>query len=117
VSAPERLSAGVRQTVETGEVHLSVICYWEVVLKSRKGTLEVGDPRQWWAEALDLFRARALPVRPEHVAVLAELPPLHKDPFDRMLIAQAMAADLVLVTTDAAIPAYASERFRVLRSP
>ena len=47
-------------------------------------------------------------------AALHDLPPIHKDPFDRMLIAQAMAADLVLVTTDREIPKYASGRFRVL---
>lgn len=114
MSEPHRLSAGVRRTVETGPVYLSVISYWEVVLKSGKGALDVGDPRQWWVEALDLFAARALPVRPEHAAALYELPPIHKDPFDRMLIAQAIAADLVLATTDREIPKYASEHLRVL---
>lgn len=79
-----------------------------------KGTLDVGDPRLWWTEVLEVFAARALPVRPEHVAALQNLPPIHKDPFDRMLIAQATVADLVLVTTDREIPKYASDRFRVL---
>ena len=95
-------------------MYLSVICYWEVVVKSAKGTLDVGDPRQWWADALDVFAARALPVRPEHVSALCGLPSLHKDPFDRMLIAQAIAADLTLVTTDEMIPLYASDALRVL---
>ena len=100
--------------METGTVYLSVICYWEVLLKSMKGALDVGDPRQWWAGALDSFGARALPVRPEHAAALYELPLIHKDPFDRMLIAQAIAADLTLVTTDRIFPLYASARLRVL---
>jgi PIN domain nuclease of toxin-antitoxin system len=100
--------------VETGAVYLSVLCYWEVLLKSMKGSLEVGDPRQWWADALDLFGARALPLRPEHIAAVYDLPRIHKDPFDRMLIAQAIAADLVLVTTDREIPRYANERLQVL---
>jgi PIN domain nuclease of toxin-antitoxin system len=114
VSEPERLSSKVRQTVETGPVYLSVICYWEVLIKSVKGTLEVGDPRQWWAEALAVFSARALPVRPEHAAVLYDLAPIHKDPFDRMLIAQAIADELVLVTIDREIPKYANDRLRVI---
>lgn len=114
MSQPERLSYDVRQTVETAPVYLSVICYWEVLLKSMKGALDVGDPRQWWAEALDLFGARALPVQPAHVAALYELPPIHKDPFDRLLMPQAMTADLTLVTTDREIPKYASKRLRVL---
>ena len=100
--------------MEAGPVYLSVLCYWEVLLKSMKGTLDVGDPRLWWADALDAFGARALPLRPAHAAALYDLPPIHKDPFDRMLIAQAIAADLVLVTTDREIPKYASGRFRVL---
>jgi PIN domain nuclease of toxin-antitoxin system len=74
----------------------------------------VGDPHQWWADALDLFGARALPVRSEHAAALYDLPPIHKGPCDRMLIAQAMAAGLILVTTDREIPKYMSERLRVL---
>jgi PIN domain nuclease of toxin-antitoxin system len=114
VSRPDRLSADIRQTVENGPVYLSVLCYWEVLLKSMKGALEVGDPRQWWAEALDIFGARALPLRPAHAAALYDLPSIHKDPFDRMLIAQAMAADLTLVTTDREIPKYAGARLRVL---
>jgi len=100
--------------VEAGPVYLSVLCYWEVLLKSMKGALEVGDARAWWADALDVFGARALPLRPEHAAALYDLPALHKDPFNRMLIAQAIAADLVLVTTDHEIPKYASDRLRVL---
>lgn len=79
-----------------------------------KGVLDVGDPRQWWAEALEVYGARALPVRPEHVAALPELPPIHKDPFDRMLMAQAIAEGLILVTTDREIPKYANDRLRVL---
>ena len=43
-----------------------------------------------------------------------DLPPIHKDPFDRMLIAQAIATDLVLVTTDREIPKYAGVRLQVL---
>ena len=114
MSEPERLSAKLRRTVESGAVYLSVICYWEVIVKSTKGALDVGDPRRWWADALDGFGARALPVRPEHASTLCDLPPIHKDPFDRMLIAQAIAADLTLVTTDGVIHLYASGRLRVL---
>jgi PIN domain nuclease of toxin-antitoxin system len=58
--------------------------------------------------------ARPLPLRPEHAAHLYDLPPIHKDPFDRMLIAQAMAENLELVTTDPEIPKYAGQRLRVL---
>jgi PIN domain nuclease of toxin-antitoxin system len=114
LAAPERLSAAAHKALDRGPHRLSVLSYWEVLLKTMTGKLDVGDPRQWWADALDQLTARALPLRPEHAACLYELPPIHKDPFDRMLIAQAMAEDLELVTTDRDIPKYASRRLSVL---
>jgi len=94
---------------------LSVISYWEVILKSAKGKLDVGDPRVWWETVLDDLAATALPLRQAHIAGIHGLPAIHQDPFDRALIAQATVEDLVLVTADAEIPLYASERLRVIR--
>jgi PIN domain nuclease of toxin-antitoxin system len=111
---PERLSPALADALARGPHWLSVLTYWEVVIKSATGKLDVGNPRSWWSEAVENLAARILPVRPEHVAALCELPSIHKDPFDRMLIAQAMAADLTLVTTDGEIPKYAGGRLRVL---
>jgi PIN domain nuclease of toxin-antitoxin system len=91
-----------------------VISYWEVLLKSMKGKLDVGDPRAWWPDALDKLTATPLSLRPEHISEVCNLEPIHHDPFDRMLIAQAIIEDLALVTTDGDIPKYASGRFRVL---
>jgi len=59
------------------------------MLKSQNGTLQVGDPRAWWPDALEELAAAALVLRPRHVAGIYALPPTHKDPFDRILIAQA----------------------------
>ena len=70
--------------------------------------------RGLWRDALDQLAATPLALRPEHVAEVYTLPPLHKDPFDRILIAQATAEELELVTTDAEIPRYASTRLRVV---
>ena len=74
----------------------------------------MGDPRTWWLDALEQLAATPLALRPEHVAGVYTLPPLHKDPFDRILIAQATAEDLELVTTGGEISRYASARFRVV---
>jgi PIN domain nuclease of toxin-antitoxin system len=113
-SAPERLSPTVREALEHGPAFLSVVAYWEVMVKVIKGTLEVGDPRQWWNETLDALALAPLVCRPEHIAALYQLAPIHQDPFDRLLIAQASVEDLTFLTTDDIIPRYASEQFRVL---
>jgi PIN domain nuclease of toxin-antitoxin system len=83
-------------------------------LKASKGKLDVGDPRAWWEEALSALTATSLPLRPEHIAELHNIPSLHSDPFDRALIAQAASESLSLVTTDGEIRRYASGRVRVL---
>jgi PIN domain nuclease of toxin-antitoxin system len=111
---PDRLPTAVRTALLAGPNVLSVVSLWEVLLKSMKGSLKVGDPRTRWRDALDQLAATPLALRPEHVAEVYTLPPLHKDPFDRILIAQATAEELELVTTDGEIPRYASTRLRVV---
>lgn len=111
---PDRLSARVRKAILAGPNVLSAIVYWEVVLKAMKGTLDVGEPRSWWGDALDQLAATALALRPEHVTEVYALPPIHKDPFDRILIAQAVVEGLTLLTTDSQIPRYASRSVRVV---
>ena len=108
------LSAVAKAAIAEGPNHLSVITYWEVMLKSMKGTLDVGDPRSWWFDALEQLVATPLPLRPQHIAGVYSLPPIHKDPFDRMLIAQAASEGLTLVTMDGEITRYASKALRVV---
>jgi PIN domain nuclease of toxin-antitoxin system len=114
LAEPERIPRHVRDAVESEPVYLSVLSYWEVLLKSMKGKLQLGEPRAWWINALDKLGATPLPLRPDHISAIYELPPIHQDPFDRALVAQASTEGLTLVTTDADISRYASERLRVL---
>jgi len=114
--SPENLSSAVREAIESGINVLSAITYWEVLLKAMKGKLaEIGDPRIWWNTAVSDFAAVPLPLRPEHIAEIYKLPPIHQDPFDRVLISQARVEDLTLLTTDEVIYRYAGDRFRVIR--
>ena len=108
LAAPDRLSDAARAAILAGPNILSVVSYWEVLLKSIKGALDVGDPRQWWREALEQLAATPLLLRPEHISGIYLLPLHHKDPFDRVLIAQAATEGLALVTSDAEIARYAS---------
>jgi PIN domain nuclease of toxin-antitoxin system len=100
--------------VSTGPNVLSVVVYWEVMIKSMKGTLDVGDPRSWWLDALDQLAATPLLLHPRHIAAVHSLPSIHNDPFDRMLIAQATVEGLALVSSDAEVARYASKGLRVV---
>ena len=111
LGSPERLSARARRLVDTGENVVSVASYWEVVVKAQKGLLSIADVPTWWRRATELMAARILAIRATHVTALAALPPLHKDPFDRMLIAQAIAEGLDFVTNDGRISAYPVRTF------
>jgi PIN domain nuclease of toxin-antitoxin system len=114
LAQPGRLSDATRTAILSGPNVLSVISYWEVVLKSMKGTLAVGDPRLWWRDALEQLAASPLPLRTEHISGVCLLPSLHKDPFDRVLIAQAIAEGLTMVSSDEEIARYASAGLHVV---
>lgn len=106
LGSPERLSARARRLVNAGDNVVSVASYWEVVVKTQKRLLAIPDLPTWWRRATELMAARILPIRGSHVTALAALPMLHKDPFDRILIAQAVAEGLDLVTNDEPISSY-----------
>jgi PIN domain nuclease of toxin-antitoxin system len=111
---PEALSSAARKASSEGPNFLSVVSYWEVVIKSMNGKLSLGDPRLWWQEALAQLAATPVPLRPDHVGALNDLPPIHKDPFHRIIIAQAMVERLALVTRDSEIAQYAAPGLRVV---
>jgi PIN domain nuclease of toxin-antitoxin system len=109
-----RLTADIRALVAAGSNCLSVVSYWEVIVKSMKGKLYVGDPRIWWDRALKELSAVELNIERSHVERVFHLPPFHQDPFDRILIAQATAENLTLLTTDSEVASYASQGYRVI---
>ena len=93
----------------TNMVYVSAVSVWEIVLKRSLGKLEIPDN---WIEALAEEPFCALPVTWEHAIGVGRLPDLHRDPFDRLLLAQAVAENLTIVTHDEAIIRY---RFPTLR--
>ena len=68
--------------------------------------MTIADLATWWRRATELTAARVLPIRASHVTALAALPMLHRDPFDRILIAQAVAEGVDFVTNDEPISGY-----------
>lgn len=107
LASPDRLSKSARTALNTGPLVLSVASYWEVIVKVDKGALTVPDPVNWWARATTLLAATVLSIRAGHVSALHGLPDIHRDPFDRILIAQAAYEGMSLVTNDEFIRRYA----------
>lgn len=104
---PERLSRGARKALNDGPLVLSVASYWEVVIKARKGLLDLADPVNWWSRVADELGGEVLSIRATHISVLAGLPLIHRDPFDRLLVAQAAAEGFAVITPDEQIGRYA----------
>jgi PIN domain nuclease of toxin-antitoxin system len=103
----DRLSTRARKALHGGPLVISVVSYWEVVIKVQKGLLNIADPVNWWTRAIEMLGGDILSIRTPHISALAGLPDIHKDPFDRMLIAQASTEGLAVVTSDALITRYA----------
>lgn len=80
---------------------------WELVLKAQKRGALIGDPLPWWEKYVRGPRIPTLAIRTEHIRKLAGLPDLHKDPFDRILVAQVLAEGLTLATKDVLLAATA----------
>ncbi len=90
---------------------MSVISVAEAAIKNALGKLYLPPaieraPAAGFREAAEDAGFRWLPLEPEHAAILRDLPLHHRDPFDRLLICQAMAEDLILVSDDRAFPLY-----------
>jgi len=93
-------------SVPENELFFSVASLWEIVIKCGLGRDDFQvDPRLLRRGLLD-NGYRELPVLSEHVVTIGALPPLHKDPFDRLLIAQAMVEGITLLTADARVAEY-----------
>ena len=112
LAEPERLEPRAREILMAPgtRVFFSTASLWEIELKRAKGKLEI--PEDYW----DLLRAEGfeeLPVRVEHVLALRQLPAVHADPFDRMLVAQAGAEGLVLASRDGFMAGYGVSVLRV----
>ena len=91
VTVPEQLPVGVRKILASGEVTVSVVSYWELILKKGRQTAPVAEPKVWWDRYITRLAVEVLPVRVAHLDQLDALPDLHRDPFDRILVAQALA--------------------------
>lgn len=105
---PSRIAEPVLQQLEAADtLVLSVASMWEVAIKKELGKLAMKSSLEVMRdEILREMHASELAIQTAHALGAARLPKLHKDPFDRMLVAQAQVEDLVLVTADETVRQY-----------
>jgi PIN domain nuclease of toxin-antitoxin system len=109
ISGDNRLSTDVRDAIRNldNEVYLSVVSVWEVIVKHQLGKLPLPEsPEIYLPKQRDRHQIASINLDEGSVAQLVKLPSLHRDPFDRMLICQALQHGLTIATVDAAIRAY-----------
>lgn len=108
---PERLGqASVVMADTDNDLLLSAASSWEIAIKWKLGKLGLTDPPETYVpDRMISSGVTGLPVQHAHGLAVAGLPQHHRDPFDRMLIAQAMMEGLTLVTADDAMRAYDAE--------
>ncbi len=113
IGGDTQLSTDVRDAIRDpeNEVYLSAISVWETIVKYQLGKLPLPEhPKTYLPKQRALHQIDSLALDERSVIQLAKLPLLHRDPFDRMLICQALQNDLTIATVDSAIRAY-SVRF------
>jgi PIN domain nuclease of toxin-antitoxin system len=107
VTGERPIPARVRSAMTDADVVLSAASAWEIAIKFAKGALLLKEPPERLVPAV---RARygfaALPIDEESALHIGKLPPLHADPFDRMLVSQAIVHGLTIVTPDPLVTQY-----------
>ncbi|MDX6696273.1 MAG: hypothetical protein QOF02_3876 [Blastocatellia bacterium] len=107
-----RLSAQAKALLESdAELLISIASLWEIAIKTSPGKLTIAQPYETFIQQqLELNAVTILPVSLAHLALVATLPFHHRDPFDRLLAAQAIVERAPLVSADAAFDAYSIDR-------
>ncbi|NOY29900.1 MAG: type II toxin-antitoxin system VapC family toxin [Planctomycetes bacterium] len=108
-----RLSELARETIAEPEndIVISPASYWEIAIKISIGKYSLEVPfQEFFEEQIVSNRFRILPIEPKHVAPLTSLPFHHRDPFDRLIVAQAIVEQISVVSNDSVLDHYDVDR-------
>ncbi|MCM1266807.1 MAG: type II toxin-antitoxin system VapC family toxin [Bacteroidales bacterium] len=105
---PEQLSKTAADIVydEDNQIYVSIGSLWEIAIKSSIGKLEIKNSMAEIAGICLEYKIDLLSITPQHLDQIANLPQIHGDPFDRLIISQAIVENLTIVTRDSIIPKY-----------
>jgi PIN domain nuclease of toxin-antitoxin system len=104
-----RLTPRAKQVLVSGEneLYFSLVSLWEIAIKMKTGKLRtLGSSVAYIREEMNSYSMQLLPIRYEHILQMEALPVHHSDPFDRLLIAQAITESLPILTHDDKFPLY-----------
>ena len=115
LAEPDRLGEHIGSVEDPrNEFFLSAASSWEIAIKTQLGRLHLPeDPRRYVPDRMRAIGAEPLPIEHNHALAAVELPPLHRDPFDRILVAQARGLRLTILTADVNIARYEVETLLV----
>ena len=110
-----QLTASTRELLEApaNELYVSTASLWEIAIKHTRRPKDLPLSAEEVHEVLATTRAQLLNITPQHLLKLAQLPTHHNDPFDRILVAQALSEPLRLLTHDAVVAQYSDAIIRV----
>ena len=109
---PEKLSSTMRLVCEdpANTLVISLVSLWEIQIKQQLGKLQLDLP---WRQMLDTQQQDngllLLPIEIKHISALEKLPSIHRDPFDRLLIAQALQENMIILSADAVFTQYPAQ--------
>jgi PIN domain nuclease of toxin-antitoxin system len=108
LAEPERLGDHLAALEDPAhQLFLSAASSWEIAIKAQLGRLDLpDDPKRYVPDRMRAIGAEPLPIQHSHALAVGGLPPLHRDPFDRLLVAQARDLRLRVVTADPQIGRY-----------
>lgn len=109
VTDSPKLSSRVRKIISDGknELFLSAVSGWEIAIKAQLGRIQIPDkPQTFISEQMVANAIQGLPIQISHAVHIYNLPTHHRDPFDRMLVAQAQLEKLPILTDDPQISQY-----------
>ena len=115
LNEPTKLAPAARRQIEdvSNRVYVSAASAWEMAIKVGLGKLKLPPALEvWLPERLAEARLTELPVEIKHALAVRQLPPHHSDPFDRLLLAQALVDGLTLVSRDPAMAPYGVKTIR-----
>jgi PIN domain nuclease of toxin-antitoxin system len=109
VGGDARLSASARQVIEDlgNEIFISTASLWEIAIKVNLGKLDLGAPYEQFIPAeLQRQKIAVFPIEVPHLSEVAKLPLHHRDPFDRLIIAQALTEGMPIISVDEVLDDY-----------